>query len=200
VNAWSAQRVWLRLPQDFSSDRRGIPFAEGEELQQVHEGVPFCPSEVGMRDHAGLVAAVQQRRRDRVRNRRADAPEHMVSPDIDACYIECQRELGDVAWAHFDEQHALLRQEMMRILGLAQLPLIYSSGSPLSGLLAMIRTGDPAASLMKRSAISSVWTPRMRSSVERATREMSDVAMIVTINHDAIFTPSGRSMMFVTVV
>jgi hypothetical protein len=40
----------------------------------------------------------------------------------------------------------------------------------------------------------------MRSSIDRATREISDVTMIVTMNKDAMRMPSGRSMMFVTVV
>ena len=39
-------------------------------------------------------------------------------------------------------------------------------------------------------------TPWMRSSVERSTREIIDVTMIVTMNHDAILMPSGRSKMF----
>ena len=33
----------------------------------------------------------------------------------------------------------------------------------------------------------------IRSSVERMTREISDVTMIVAMNHDAILMPSGRS-------
>lgn len=49
MDAWSAQRVWFCLPQDFSGDRRGIPFAKGEELQQVHEGVPFLYRAVRLR-------------------------------------------------------------------------------------------------------------------------------------------------------
>ena len=40
----------------------------------------------------------------------------------------------------------------------------------------------------------------MRSSVDRSTRETSDVTMIVTMNHEAILMPSGRSMMLTTVV
>ena len=53
---------------------------------------------------------------------------------------------------------------------------------------------------MKRRAPASVSTVWMRSSVERATREMIDVTMIVAMNQAAIFTPSGRSMMLAMVV
>ena len=70
----------------------------------------------------------------------------------------------------------------------------------MSGRLAMIRTGVEAASRMKRSAMSSGSTAWTRSSVERITRETSDVPMIVTMNHDAILTPSGRSMTLTIVV
>ena len=38
------------------------------------------------------------------------------------------------------------------------------------------------------------------SSVERSTRDTSDVSTMVATNHAAIFTPSGRSTMFTTVV
>ncbi len=53
---------------------------------------------------------------------------------------------------------------------------------------------------MKRSAVSSGSTDCTRSSVERITREISDVTMIVTMNHEAILTPSGRSMTLTMVV
>ena len=76
----------------------------------------------------------------------------------------------------------------------------YSSGSPVSGRFAMIRIGTFAASRRNCAAIASAVTPCMRSSVERSTREISEVTMIVTMNHAAICTPSGRSMMFVIVV
>ena len=64
----------------------------------------------------------------------------------------------------------------------------------------MIRTGPSPASWMNRSAVASGSTDCTRSSVERSTREMSDVTMIVTMNHEAIFTPSGRSTMLTIVV
>ena len=53
---------------------------------------------------------------------------------------------------------------------------------------------------MKRCAESSGSTDCTRSSVERITREISEVAMIVTMNHEAILMPSGRSTTLVIVV
>ena len=56
VNPWPLQRVGLRLPEHFARDRRGVPLAERQELQQVGDRIPFGPAEVGVRDLAGLVA------------------------------------------------------------------------------------------------------------------------------------------------
>ena len=53
---------------------------------------------------------------------------------------------------------------------------------------------------MKCRAPASVSTVCMRSSVERATREIIEVMMNVAMNQAAIFTPSGRSMMLAMVV
>ena len=53
---------------------------------------------------------------------------------------------------------------------------------------------------MNRYAVASGSTAWTRSSVDRSTRETSDVTMIVTMNQDAIFTPSGRSKMLTIVV
>ena len=64
----------------------------------------------------------------------------------------------------------------------------------------MMRTGVDAASRMKRNAISSGSTACTRSSVERITLEIIDVTMMVTMNQEAIFTPSGRSTMLTAVV
>ena len=64
----------------------------------------------------------------------------------------------------------------------------------------MIRIGPAPASCMKRRAVSSGSTDCTRSSVDRSTREMSDVTMIVTMNQEAILTPSGRSTMLTMVV
>ena len=58
----------------------------------------------------------------------------------------------------------------------------------------MIRMGADPASRMYRRAARRVSTLSTRSSVERRTRETSDVPMIVAMNQAAIFTPSGRSM------
>ena len=53
---------------------------------------------------------------------------------------------------------------------------------------------------MNRIAMSSGSTDCTRSSVERITREIIEVAMMVRMNHEAILTPSGRSMTLVIVV
>ena len=52
----------------------------------------------------------------------------------------------------------------------------------------------------ERCATSSASTPWTRSSVERSTRDISDVMTMTTMKIDAILRPSGRSMMFTTVV
>lgn len=56
------------------------------------------------------------------------------------------------------------------------------------------------ASARKRRAAASAAMPWTRSSVERMTRETSEVTMMVPMNQDAILTPSGRSMMLAMVV
>ena len=63
----------------------------------------------------------------------------------------------------------------------------------------MIRTRRDA-SAMNRCAGASGSTPWIRSSVDRSTREVSDVTMMVTMNQDAILMPSGRSWMLSRVV
>ena len=56
----------------------------------------------------------------------------------------------------------------------------------------MIRMApNRAAVSMKCVAAASGSTPLTRSSVDRATREMSDVRMIVAMKIDAIFKPFG---------
>jgi hypothetical protein len=88
---------------------------------------------------------------------------------------------------------------MVRFLRLAQLVGVLV-GNPESGLLAMMRTGCRAASRRNCSASGSALTPCTRSSVDRSTREINEVMMIVTMKNDAIFRPSGRSAMFTNVV
>jgi len=43
-------RISLGLPQHFARHRRGVPFAERQELQQIHDRVAFGPPEVRVRD------------------------------------------------------------------------------------------------------------------------------------------------------
>jgi hypothetical protein len=88
---------------------------------------------------------------------------------------------------------------MVRLLRLAQLERVFV-GQPGVGPV-----GDDANGLLgrfaqKRSASGSALTPCTRSSVDRSTREINDVMMIVTMKNDAIFSPSGRSAMFTNVV
>ena len=64
----------------------------------------------------------------------------------------------------------------------------------------MMRIGACATSLRNCCAVVSAMTPCTRSSVERSTREMSDVKTIVTMKNEAIFSPSGRSVMLTNVV
>ena len=56
------------------------------------------------------------------------------------------------------------------------------------------RTGRAARVADEALATASGCTPWIRSSVERSTREIIDVTMIVTMNHEAILMPSGRSI------
>ena len=56
-----------------------------------------------------------------------------------------------------------------------------------------MRTGTAPALRMNWRATSSGSMLRMRSSVDRMTRETIEVTMIVAMNHDAILMPSGRS-------
>jgi hypothetical protein len=58
----------------------------------------------------------------------------------------------------------------------------------------MIRIGPAPASCMNDRAVASGSTDCTRSSVDRSTREIREVTMIVTMNQEAIFTPSGRSI------
>ena len=53
---------------------------------------------------------------------------------------------------------------------------------------------------MKRRAVSSTITCVTRNSVERQTREISEVTMIAAMKSEAILRPSGRSITFVPVV
>jgi hypothetical protein len=54
----------------------------------------------------------------------------------------------------------------------------------------MIRIGPAPASCMNDRAVASGSTDCTRSSVDRSTREIREV----TMNQEAIFTPSGRSI------
>ena len=58
VNTRPLHRVGLGLAQDFAGHRRRVAFAEGEELQQISDGIAFGPAEVRVRDGPGFVADI----------------------------------------------------------------------------------------------------------------------------------------------
>jgi len=93
VDTRPSQRVRLRLTEHFARDGRGVPFAEGEELQQIRDRVAFGPAEVRVRDLAGLIADVQQERGDRIRDRRTDGAQDVMAADVDAFHFQLVRSL-----------------------------------------------------------------------------------------------------------
>ena len=92
---------------------------------------------------------------------------------------------------HFDEQHARVRRQVMRLLRVAQLARV------LVGQPRVRPVRDDADRHVRRlaeelsAAIGSAVTPCTRSSVDRSTREMSEVTMIVTMNQVAILHAVG---------
>ena len=54
--------VRLGLPQHLVGHGRGVPLAEQEEAEQVHDGVALRPAEVAVRGLVGGVAQVQEER------------------------------------------------------------------------------------------------------------------------------------------
>ena len=58
VNTRPLHRVGLGLAQHFAGHRRRVAFAEGEELQQIGDGIAFGPAEVRVRDGPGFVADI----------------------------------------------------------------------------------------------------------------------------------------------
>src|SRR5215510_16016705 len=88
--------IGLELSEDLARHRRGVAFAEREELQQIGDRVAFGPSEVDMRDLTGLISDVDQQRRDRVWNRRTPREQHAVAADLDASQLQHIAELRRV--------------------------------------------------------------------------------------------------------
>ncbi len=199
MNARPQLRIGFRLAKHLPRDRRGVPFPERQKLQQISDGIALGPAEIRVRNLKCLVADEQQQRGDRVGNRGTPAAQHMVPADVDALDLEDVAEVGRVGRPDFDEQHARVGRQMMRLLRLAQLVRVLA-GRPVSGLFAIMRIGACVTSWRNLCAIASAVTPCTRSSVERRTREIIEVTTIVTMNHVAICTPSGRSMTLVTVV
>jgi hypothetical protein len=76
-----------------------------------------------MRNSAGLVPDVEQERRNRVRDCRADTPQDVVAADVDAVDVDGAAELRDVARTHFEKEHAL-PWKMVRLARLAELVFV----------------------------------------------------------------------------
>ena len=124
VDARPALRVGFGLPQHFTRHRSGVAFPEREELQQVGDGISLGPAEVRVRKHARDVADMQEQGRDRVRHRRADAPEDAMPVHIGTGHLELVSELRRIAGTHFEEKDRLVRRQMMRIASLAKLAVV----------------------------------------------------------------------------
>ena len=73
-----------------------------------------------------------------------------MAADVGAGHLGSVRELGGVARSDLDEQDAFVDRQVMRVARLAQLVLV-PRGRPVSGRLAMIRSGAPPLSRMNRS-------------------------------------------------
>ena len=124
MHAGTTAGIGFDLAQHLARDRRGIALAERQELQQVGNRVALGPPEVDVRDHAGLIADVEQQRRDRVGNRRALRAQNQVAAHLDALHPQHVAELGRIAWLDFQEQHRLVGRHVVRIAGLAHLVLV----------------------------------------------------------------------------
>src|SRR4051794_13517051 len=109
MDTWPAERIGLCLAQHFAGHGSSVPLAKRQELQQVGDRVSLGPAEVRMRDLAGAIAAVQQQRGNRIRDRRADAAEDVMGADLRTGDLQRQRKLRYVPWPDLDEQHALVR-------------------------------------------------------------------------------------------
>src|SRR5437588_6607 len=66
VHPGPAKRIVFRLPEHFARHRRGIAFAEGEELEKIRDRIAFRPSEVDVRNLSRAVANVEEQRGNRV--------------------------------------------------------------------------------------------------------------------------------------
>src|SRR5689334_18929241 len=84
VDSRPTHRVRFGLAKHFACDRSRIAFAEREEFQQVGNWISLGPSKVGVRNLAGLVAAIEEQRRNRIRNRWTHASQHAMTADLDA--------------------------------------------------------------------------------------------------------------------
>jgi hypothetical protein len=200
MHSGPAKRISLCLTQDFARHRRRISLSKCQELQQVRDRIAFRPTEVHMRDLAGSIADVKEQRRDRVRNRRALAAQHAITVRVCAAHQKHLAELRRVAALDLEKQHRVVWGQMMRLPRLMQLVVVLF---PISRARPV---GDDIDLPPARRVVYDLWargsgsTPSTRSSVDRSVRDTSDVTTMVRMKTDAILMPSGRSIMFVTLV
>ena len=150
VDARAPLGIRLELAQHLARDRRRIAFAEGEKLQEIGNRIPFRPSEVDVRDVAGLVPDVEQEGGNRIRNRRTLAP---AAPGGRPTSTPCtfSTSLNSEASPGWTSRNSTGSPGGTWCESLASRSFPwYSSGRPEPGRLAMIRIALPrlAASLM----------------------------------------------------
>ena len=109
-------------------------------------------------------------------------------------------EVGHVARTHLEEQHRLVEREMMRLARLAQLALVLLRVAEIRPVRdEPHRAAADFADEALRHRIGHA-RPECEAPSIAARARSSDVTMMVTMNHEAILMPSGRSKMFTTVV
>ena len=91
------------MPQHFAGDRRHVAFAKGQELKEVDDGIAFGPAEVGVRDGPRVIPTVQQKGRDRVRDRGAHTAEHTVGSHLRSGDAQPIAERGGVTGTDLEE-------------------------------------------------------------------------------------------------
>ena len=174
VNARPQLRIRLRLPEHFAGHGRGVPFAERQKLQQVRDRIAFGPAEVRVRNLARLIADEQQQGGDGVGDRGARAPQHAMPADVGALTFETS--LNTEASDGCTSTNSTCSSGGRWCDSCASRSLrVYSSGSPVSGRFAMMRIGALRRLAKELFGHRSAATPCTRSSVDRSTREMSDV-------------------------
>ena len=115
-------------------------------------------------------------------------------------HVQFAAEIGGVGQRDLQEDHRVLRRDVV----LRALLLLLETQGVLAGRVGVVRDelDVPAGDSRRRSPPPSSSSTMLlaRSSNDRPTRETSDTMMIARMNSEAIFTPSGRSMMLTMVV